>query len=583
MDENKNLENQSYLSGFDSFEQTTPKKEEGKFNPTPMFSGLKPQNGYTATPDGNLFTSSNNKPADDKINNDGTPEQNSEPVSETAAVGTAPTASEPKIEETASTVDVEAPKAEIKNEAPAPEKTEQPQKSDPPVFIPNGTYSYSAAKGDLKSSAFETPDIKKENSTSGNSYTPPQYTPPMYAATDSTVPPVNGKAPKPKKDKKPKKYGAGVVITSALLAAVLGAGGGIFGVFFADKYLGTADTASTSSKQEEINLPQNVTNITVDETVNSSIEAVAKKAGPSIIGIRTTAAVTNFFGGSTEATGEGSGIIYTKDGYIITNYHVIESAVKSTNSKVEVFLSSDTETAIDATVIGYNIASDLAVVKIEKTGLPAIQFADSDKLSVGQYAIAIGNPGGLEFIGSVSSGVISGLNRSVTIGTGNTMSLIQTDAAINPGNSGGALVDIKGNLIGVNSVKLVSTGYEGMGFAIPSNTVKEICDNIIDKQNDPTPYLGIQISQSYSAEQLIALGYPAGAVVVSVNEGGPAYESQIQRGDIITEFNGVAIKDYKELENAIAQCKPGDSVTVKIFRAGRFYSSHINIAANNGQ
>ena len=375
----------------------------------------------------------------------------------------------------------------------------------------------------------------------------------------------------------------GVVILSTVLAAIIGAGGGVFGVFFTDKYLSADKTDTTSSKQEETNAPQNVTNITVDETVNSSVEAVAKKAGPSIIGIRTTAAVTNFFGGSTESTGEGSGIIYSQDGYIITNYHVIESAVESSNSKVEVFLSTDTETAINATVIGYNIASDLAVVKVEKTGLPAIEFADSDKLSVGQYAIAIGNPGGLEFIGSVSSGVISGLNRSVTIGTGNTMSLIQTDAAINPGNSGGALVDITGKLIGVNSVKLVSTGYEGMGFAIPSNTVKEICDNIIDKQNDPTPYLGIQISQSYTADQLIALGYPAGAVVVSVAEGGPAYESRIQRGDIITEFNGVTINDYTELENAIAQCKPGDSVTIKIFRAGRFYSSHINVAANNAQ
>ncbi|MBO5105357.1 MAG: trypsin-like peptidase domain-containing protein [Clostridia bacterium] len=580
MDENKKNENQSYLSGFDSVEQTTPKKE-GTFNPTPMFSGFKPQGGYTVTPEGNFFTASNDKPDDNKEKQDIIPEKKSEPTPDKTPIAVTPSVAESKAENTAASTLPEAPKSETASEIPATEKAEQPKKAEPPVFIPNGTYSYSAAKGNLKSSAFEIPDTKqnsqKENSTPSSSYTPPAYTPNSYNAPST---PTNNNTPKPIKEKKPKKYGAGVIITSALLAAILGAGGGIFGVLFAEKHL---DTAAVSSKQEENNEPQNVTNITVDETVNSSVEAVAKKAGPSIVGIRTTAAVTNFFGGSTEATGEGSGIIYSKDGYIITNYHVIESAVESTNSKVEVFLSNDTETAINATVIGYNIASDLAVVKVEKTGLPAIQFADSDKLSVGQYAIAIGNPGGLEFIGSVSSGVISGLNRSVTIGTGNTMSLIQTDAAINPGNSGGALVDIKGDLIGVNSVKLVSTGYEGMGFAIPSNTVKEICDNIIDKQNDPTPYLGIQISQSYSAEQLIALGYPAGAVVVSVNEGGPAYESQIQRGDIITEFNGVTIKDYKELENAIAQCKPGDSVTVKIFRAGRFYSSHINIAANNAQ
>lgn len=555
MDEKKNNENQSYLSGFDSVEQVPPKKEEtGTFNPTPMFSGMKPQNGYSITPKGESFDTPDTTPDVINATPDTTPEKE--------VFVDIPKTDEPKT--------TEASKTENINQQSIAPSVEQPPKNEPPVFIPNGTYSYSANTNNPETSP------KPVSPT-------PTYTPPVFSADSNGSQPQPSPTPaKPKKDKKPKKYGAGVIIVSVLLAALIGAGSGVFGVLFANKYFDTTDTASSSSK-EETTTQQTVPNITVDETVNSSIEAVAKKAGPSIIGIRTTAAVTNFFGGSSEATGEGSGIIYTQDGYIITNYHVIESAVESSNSKVEVFLSSDTETALNATVIGYNIASDLAVVKVEKTGLPAIQFADSNKLSVGQYAIAIGNPGGLEFIGSVSSGVISGLNRSVTIGTGNTMSLIQTDAAINPGNSGGALVDIQGNLIGVNSVKLVSTGYEGMGFAIPSNTVKQICDNIIDKQNDPTPYLGIQISQSYSSEQLVALGYPAGAVVVSVDEGGPAYESKIQRGDIITEFNGVAVNDYKELENAISQCKPGDSVTIKIFRAGRFYSSHINVAANSAQ
>lgn len=576
MDENKKNENQNYLSGFDSIEPTTPKKEN-TFNPTPMFSGMKPQNGYTVTPEGNFFTGSTNSntenevksevPAEEKVADSKPDVFNAIPKEDVIEKSTETPISavvEPQVTSTQT--------LELTNEIPSNEKAEEPEKAAPPVFIPNGTYSYSAP-------AEPTENIVADKPISNNSAPDASN---LSSILNST--PTNPIQPKnPKKKNKTKKYGAGVVVLSALLAAILGAGGGIFGVFFANKYLGNTDTASVVSKPEQDNSPQNVTNITVDETVNSSVEAVAKKAGPSIIGIRTTAAVTNFFGGSSEATGEGSGIIYSQDGYIITNYHVIESAVESTNSKVEVFLSSDTETAINATVIGYNIASDLAVVKIEKTGLPAIEFADSNKLSVGQYAIAIGNPGGLEFIGSVSSGVISGLNRSVAVGTGNTMSLIQTDAAINPGNSGGALVDVNGKLIGVNSIKLVSTGYEGMGFAIPSNTVKEICDNIIDKQNDPTPYLGIQISQSYTSAELIALGYPAGAVVVSVNEGSPAYESKIQRGDIITEFNGITVKDYKELENAIAQCKPGDSVTVKIFRAGRFYSSHINVAANNAQ
>ncbi len=566
-DQNKNITpNGAVPNGFDSVVSTTP--ESGHINPTPMFASMQnpaPQKeGYTVTPTGGFYEA---KPE---------------------SVSTPPAAPQPAPAESVTAEEpIEATPAE--KEAPAtilPEKKEEvaeqsvkPQQAEQQVthrdFIPNGTYSYSAAKGNLQSSAFETPDTKQEPIVPPTIPTQNQPVTHIYRAPTPPVPPP------PQKPKKEKRYGAGVVILAAVLAAVIGMGGGVFGSLLLSKKIPTQVAETSSSKVDSA--PQTVTNITVDETVNSKVEAVAKKAGPSIIGIRTTAAITSFFGGSSEATEEGSGIIYSTDGYIITNYHVIQSAVESSNSKVEVFLPDDTDTAIAATVVGYNIASDLAVVKVNKTGLPAIEFADSDKLNVGQYAIAIGNPGGLEFIGSVSYGVISGLNRSVAVGTGGTMSLIQTDAAINPGNSGGALVDISGKLIGVNSIKLVSESYEGMGFAIPSNTVKEICDNIIDKQNEPTPYIGIQISQSYTAAQLKALGYPAGAVVVDVIEGGPASEGGIQRGDIITEFNGKAINNYTDLDGAISKCKPGDSVTVKLYRAGRFYSTNINVEANNAQ
>lgn len=557
MDEqNKNI-NPTTPSGFDSVTNTTP-GNGGQINPTPMFAGMQnpaaPKEGYTVTPEGGFYTAKPETAEPAPV----------EPVAETAQpepiASTQPVEAKPAAEEPAT------PDAAPAEGAPATAVGAHD-------FIPSGTYSYSAAKGNLQSSAFETPETKAP-------VTPPVQPPvnePVHHVYHAPTPPTPPKQAR----KKEKRYGAGVVILAAVLAAVIGMGGGVFGsLLLADKLpVQTAESSSTAADSS----PQTVTNITVDETVNSKVEAVAKKAGPSIIGIRTTAAVTSFFGGSSEATEEGSGIIYSADGYIITNYHVIQSAVESSNSKVEVFLPDDTDTAITATVVGYNIASDLAVVKINKTGLPAIEFADSDKLSVGQYAIAIGNPGGLEFIGSVSYGVISGLNRSVAVGTGGTMSLIQTDAAINPGNSGGALVDVSGKLIGVNSIKLVSESYEGMGFAIPSNTVKEICDNIIDKQNEPTPYIGIQISQSYSAAQLKALGYPAGAVVVDVIEGGPASEGGIQRGDIITEFNGKTISSYTDLDSAISDCKPGDSVTVKLYRAGRFYSTNINVEANNAQ
>lgn len=468
----------------------------------------------------------------------------------------------------------------ISNKQPEPENAgpvaeKQPKVS--PSFIPNGTYSYSAAKGNIPESepVITQPQVQQQQFANNPGQKFNGFVQPGTGSFNNQRPVYT----KPeKKAKKPKKYGAGVIAASVIIAAVLGLGGGFGGAFLAAKTIKTDSSATTSSAS-----PTTITNITVDETVNSTVEAVAKKAESSIVGIRSTAAVINFIRGTSKTVEEGSGIVYSADGYIITNYHVIQSAVETSNSKVEVFFANDSKTAVEANIVGYNISSDLAVVKVKKTELIPFEFADSDKLNVGQTVVAIGNPGGLEFMGSVSSGVISGLNRSVTVDTGNTMSLIQTDAAINPGNSGGALVNATGQLIGVNSVKLVDERFEGMGFAIPSNTVKSICDKIIAKQGTPTPYIGIQISQNYTAEQLKKLGYPEGAIVVSVTEDGPAADSGIQRGDIITEFNGKTISNYTDLDDAISSCKPGDSVTVKLYRSGRFYSTNVNVEANNAQ
>lgn len=488
-------------------------------------SDKQPVNGYTVTPSGSFFES---KPAESAIPDEDIALFESEPEK----------------------IEVAEPK-ESEMQPTLPNTAEEQQERQPKFgYFPSGTYSYSA------------PDTQ-------------------YGAGFETPPPVS----KPKRQKRPKKdrkYGLGAVVLSAILAAVIGASAGV-GAFY---YTGTLNNNSTDNQSSTSSTPTgtSVTNIKVDKTVASVVEAVAEKAGPSVIGIRTTAAVAGFFGGSENATGEGSGIIYKSDGYIITNYHVIQGAVEAGDkAKIEVFLPSAPSTAIEATVVGYNISSDLAVVKVNKTGLTPVEIANSDNLKVGQFVVAIGNPGGLEFMGSVSYGILSGLNRSISLGTGSTMSLIQTDAAINPGNSGGALVNTDGKLIGVNSVKLVNESYEGMGFAIPVNTVIEICNRIISKQNEPTPYIGIEISQSYTASTLQMLGYPAGAVVVSVVSGGPADDSGVQRGDIITEFNGKAISSYATLNSAIADCSPGDTVVIKIYRSGRFYSTNVRVEANNAQ
>lgn len=382
------------------------------------------------------------------------------------------------------------------------------------------------------------------------------------------------KAPEPPKKKKSpkKKYGFGAVITASVLAAVIGAASAS-GVFW---YLSQSEENNTL--QQPI-LQGNNVSINVDEQATSVVEAVATKVTPSVVGIRTTTSVMSFFG-NQEASGEGSGVIYRQDGYIITNYHVIADAVENNSAtKVEVFLEDANSKSYEAKVVGYNISADIAVIKINLTGLTKVDIADSKTLKVGQYVITVGNPGGLEFMDSVTYGVVSGLDRVVS--SDSTVSLIQTDAAINPGNSGGALVNTAGELVGINSSKIVSEEYEGMGFAIPSNTVVEICDKIIERENSPEPYIGITLSEKYTSQALTMMGYPAGAVVLSVAEGSPAYNAGIRRADIITKFNNTVIEDYTKLDNLLSECQPEDKVTVEIYRSGKTYSTTITVGSNN--
>ena len=378
------------------------------------------------------------------------------------------------------------------------------------------------------------------------SYTPPQAEIPKveYKTTPVYTTPSYNYAP-PKKVKKAKRsHSTGVVIIASLLAAVVGA----VSCMFLMSYVFSYETSITSDTQQTENSKNNVT-ISVDETAASVAEAVSAKCSDSVVGIRTTTSVISFFGGSQQQTGDGSGVIYTSDGYIITNYHVIGDAVESNNSKIDVFIGDNKSNSYPATVIGYNISCDLAVIKINATGLTPVELGNSDELKVGQYVVTIGAPGGLEFMGSVTYGIISGLNRTVSTSTG--LKLIQTDAAINPGNSGGALLNAEGKLIGINSSKIASVEFEGMGFAIPVNTVKEKCDKIISQKGDSQAYFGVSISSTYTSQVLSFYGYPSGAVVSSVAEGSPAAKAGIERGDIITEFNGVKITEYTLLNDAL--------------------------------
>jgi len=376
--------------------------------------------------------------------------------------------------------------------------------------------------------------------------------------------------------KQPKKnFSISVLVACCLICSIL-TSVITAGLFRASLLIGSSEKAE--------NTGSSTTNITVDKKATNVVSAVAEKSVPSVVGIGVTASVDTFFGFSADSSSEGSGVIYSEDGYIITNYHVISIAIDSETShtaQISVFLSSDAQTAIPATVVGYNSDYDLAVIKIDKTNLVPIEFADSDEVSVGDMAIAIGSPGGQQFMSSVSSGIISGLNRTIQLEGTTQMKVLQTDAAINPGNSGGALVDCYGKLIGINSSKISSEEFEGMGFAIPSNTVKKVISNIINNKDKKFAYVGIKVSVDYSSEDLISMGYPAGAVVEEVTANSPADEIGIRRADIIVEFAGVKINDYEDYNNERLNHEPGETVSIIIYRNGKNYDANITLGESN--
>ncbi|MBO5076808.1 MAG: trypsin-like peptidase domain-containing protein [Clostridia bacterium] len=349
---------------------------------------------------------------------------------------------------------------------------------------------------------------------------------------------------------------------------------------------GTAEPAATDTGLSGVGTSQtsvpgsdSQVSIVVDG-VTSPATAVAAKVLPSVVGIEVKVTSTSYRYGTTVSGGEGSGVIFSDDGYIITNYHVISAVLTGAgetnpNATLNIFLYTDPDTAIPGVVIGYDQGADLAVVKIDKTGLTPIELGDSDKINVGDTAVAIGNPGGLQFLGSVSQGIISGLNRSIQIDTTyKSLKLIQTDAAINPGNSGGAPTDESGCLIGINSAKVSVEGYEGMGFAIPVNDVVRICTDIIKNGSVKTAYLGVELNSDYSAAYLERLGYPGGLLVSSVIADSPAAKAGIAADDIIVAFNGTEVREAEDLVALKNQCSAGDTVTIRIYRLTSSHFGH---------
>ena len=325
------------------------------------------------------------------------------------------------------------------------------------------------------------------------------------------------------------------VITAA--AAVVLIAVGVFGgfkihdAFFTPSgtYNGTVNQLQEPSKSDSIS-----------DARNTAVVQAAKKVNPAVVGITTKVYNRDMFNRKVlVGEGVGSGVIFDKAGYIVTNNHVG----------------------------GRDEKTDLAVVKIKMDNLPVAEFGDSDSLQVGEPAIAIGNPLGLEFQGTVTVGVISSLNR--TIGAeGQSMKLIQTDAAINPGNSGGALVDADGKVIGINSAKISKEGVEGLGFAIPINAARPILQDLIKNGKVVRPYLGLYgLDQQMAARFGMKLNV-AGIYVYKVAAGGPLDQAGLRHGDVILKLDGTDVKDFSALQSVMDKHNVGDSVSLDYTRNG---------------
>lgn len=301
---------------------------------------------------------------------------------------------------------------------------------------------------------------------------------------------------------------------------------------------------------------------TISEARNTPAVRVAKSVGPAVVGITNKAVARDWFNHQFEfEQGVGSGVIFRADGYIVTNNHVIAGAR-------EILVALSDGRSLKGKLVGVDELTDIAVVKVDGGELPTATFGNSDDVVVGEPAIAIGNPMGLEFQGSVTVGVVSALNRTLDISE-RRLKLIQTDAAISPGNSGGALANADGLVIGISSAKIAASGVEGMGFAIPVNTVREIVDQIMDHGRVIRPYLGVGVYDKATAARAgYQLNVDAGVYVQNVTLDGPAGKAGIQRGDIILSVGGEKTDSVGELRAAITSHQVGDSVEIKIIRNG---------------
>ncbi len=379
-----------------------------------------------------------------------------------------------------------------------------------------------------------------------------------------TAPPSVPSSPQP--PKKQRRPGAGIVALCAVAALIFS----FAGTFAANRLF--------PPKAAEGGAPviTSAGHLNGDVNAGGSFASVVGQTKDSVVEITTESTTTNrFFGGSYVVSGAGSGVVITADGYIVTNNHVVAGV-----SSLTVTLSDGTK--YPATLIGTDSKTDLAVIKIEATGLTPAVFGDSSALAVGDAVIAIGNPLG-SLGGTVTDGIISALNRQITV-DGKTMTVLQTNAEINPGNSGGGLFNAYGELIGIVNAKSGSDGsetsIEGLGFAIPSNVVKEVALELMNNGYvSGRVVLGVKVVEINDAQTAAQYGVDrAGVYIAEITDGLGAQRAGLEVGDCVVSINGVAVSSTSEISAELENFSVGDTVEVQVIRGGRMLSVDVELS-----
>ena len=399
----------------------------------------------------------------------------------------------------------------------------------------------------------------------------------LYETSEQKEAPTEQMPQMPSK-KKHKKSGAGKAVALVLVCALVSGCMGVSGAFLGSSLVRQgqpetvlSDGVSTVMKGVRETSVLQIQQIDSSKTL-SAAEVYAANVN-STVGIVTSAVTTNFWGQRTTSAAAGSGFLFTDDGYILTNYHVVQGADSVTVSTYD-------GTKYDAKIIGFDESNDVAVLKIDAEGLTPVVIGNSDQLNVGDSVVAIGNPLG-ELTFSLTSGTVSALDREVTMSSGISMELIQTDCAINSGNSGGALFNMHGEVVGITNAKYSGSSGSGasidnIAFAIPINDVYSIVTSIIEKGYIEKPYIGVSVLDVSDETQ--KYGLPKGASVQTVTDDGPAKAAGLQVNDIITKVDDTEITGSSDLVKTIGQCKPGQEITLTVYRQGQTLELKVTVA-----